>query len=155
MSATATGPLAGWGPGEWTALLIAVIASLGTSGGIGSWIAVRRAKRQGVSADEAEARKQERDDRAAADKRAQERTDNELARLSLSLTNALSEIEELREAVRQQFAREEHQRTILMHHATWDWIVVQEVRRHGITVEDPPPLTPPPPGHAPRPEAAT
>lgn len=139
------GWFAGWGPAEWTALLVAVLASLGTSGGIGSWIAVRRAKRQGISDREAEARKQERDDRAEADRRTQARTDAELTRLSEALGKAQDEIGELREAVRKQFVREEVQRRVLMHHAAWDWVVVQEVRKAGIHVEDPPPLTPPRP----------
>lgn len=151
MTAAASGGLfTGWGPAEWTALLVAVIASLGTSGGIGSWLAVRRAKRAGIAVEEAEARRQERVDRAESDRRNQDRTDKELTRQAEALAAAQAEIIELREAQRLQFAREEHQRTVLMHHATWDWLVVQEVRKHGIDVEDPPPLTPPPPGHRPK-----
>lgn len=128
-------------PDQWTAVLLGLLAACGTTGGIGSWIATRRATKKGISDKQTEARETERRERHEADQRVQQRTDKELERLGTALANAQTEIDELREGQRQQFVRDERQRAVLLHHAAWDWLVVQELRKHGIPAEDPPALT--------------
>jgi uncharacterized protein HemX len=123
--------LAGW--------VIAAIAALFGSGGIGAVIQGRRARAEGVSANANQARTDEARRQAESDAR----TDRELTRLAGSLTAALEQIEELREEQRQAFIREQQQRTVLMYHGAWDFTVLRELRRLGVDISEPPPLTPP------------
>lgn len=131
-------------PAEWTGIVVAVLAALGTSGGIGSHIAARRATRAGISDRDAQARAEEMRDRREAAKAAAERTETELARLTHVVETQQEEINELRQWQRDQFARETAHHAALMEHGGWDWVALDEAQKAGITLPPVPPLSAPP-----------
>lgn len=124
--------VAGW--------VVAVVAALFGSGGVGAVMQGRRARRDGVSANAQQAREDESRRQVESDAR----TDREIARLATSLDEAIVEIGKLRDEQRRAFIREEQQRTILMYHGAWDFTMMGELRRLGAEIHDPPPLWTPP-----------
>lgn len=135
---------------QWL-LVAATVASLLVGvfgrGFIGSLFAWVRNQRQGLAARETEARQQEREYRATERTAAAEETERAFVRLgqeardmSATITTLRGEVEELRDAVRVQFLREQSTMAGLTHHAGWDFMARQSLP---LDFPEPPPLLPP------------